>query len=57
MSPTTAMQFAECALAGADTVAVGASTLRHLLVHPLTDRGIDQFLSDLARHHSAWTTA
>jgi hypothetical protein len=31
--------------------------LRHLLVHPLTDRGIDQFLSDLARHHSAWTPA
>jgi hypothetical protein len=26
-------------------------------VHPLTDRGIDQFLSDLARHHSAWTPA
>jgi transaldolase len=57
MSPTSAIQFAECALAGADAVAIGASTLRHLLVHPLTDRGIDQFLSDLARHHSAWTTA
>jgi len=55
MSPSTAIQFAECALAGADAVSVGASTLRHLLVHPLTDRGIDQFLSDLARHHSAWT--
>ena len=57
LRPTTAMQFAECALAGADAVAVGASTLRHLLVHPLTDRGIDQFLSELARHHTAWTTA
>jgi transaldolase len=57
LRPTTAMQFAECALAGADAVAVGASVLRHLLVHPLTDRGIDQFLSELARHHVAWTPA
>lgn len=55
--PTTARQFAECAVAGADAVAVSASMLRHLLVHPLTDRGIDQFLSDLARHHTAWTPA
>jgi transaldolase len=57
MRPTTAIQFAECAVAGADAVAVGASVLRHLLVHPLTDRGIDQFLSDIARHHQAWTPA
>jgi transaldolase len=57
LRPTTAMQFAACALAGADAVAVGASELRHLLVHPLTDRGIDQFLSELARHHTAWTPA
>jgi transaldolase len=57
LRPTTAMQFAACALAGADAVAVGPSELRHLLVHPLTDRGIDQFLSELARHHSAWTPA
>lgn len=55
--PTTAMQFAECALAGADAVAVHASALRHLLVHPLTDRGIDQFLNDIARQHSSWTLA
>jgi transaldolase len=55
--PTTAMQFAECTLAGADAVAVSASALRHLLVHPLTDRGIDQFLNDLARHHTSWTLA
>jgi transaldolase len=55
MRPTTAMQFADCAVAGADAVALAASVLRHLLVHPLTDRGIDQFLSDLARHHTAWT--
>jgi transaldolase len=57
MRPTTAIQFAECAVAGADGVAMGASVLRHLLVHPLTDRGIDQFLSDIARHHTAFTSA
>jgi transaldolase len=57
MRPTTAIQFAECAVAGADGVAMGASVLRHLLVHPLTDRGIDQFLSDIARHHIAFTSA
>jgi transaldolase len=57
LRPTSAMQFAECALAGADAVAVGASTLRHLLVHPLTDRGIDQFLSDIARHRPVWNPA
>ena len=57
MRPTTAMQFADCALAKADAVAVSASVLRHLLVHPLTDRGIDQFLSELARHHPVWSTA
>jgi transaldolase len=57
LRPTTAMQFAACTLAGADAVAVGASELRHLLVHPLTDRGIDQFLNELTRHHHAWTPA
>ncbi|HZI42847.1 MAG TPA: transaldolase family protein [Gemmatimonadaceae bacterium] len=57
LRPTTAMQFAACALAGADAVAVGASELRHLLVHPLTDRGIDQFLSELARHRPVWSPA
>jgi len=55
--PRTAVHFAECASAGANAVAVGASTLRQLLIHPLTDRGIDQFLSDIARHHGAWTPA
>jgi len=57
LRPTTAMQFAACAVAGADAVAVGASELRHLLVHPLTDRGIDQFLSEIARHRPAWSPA
>lgn len=47
--PMTAARFAECALAGADIVSLGTSTLRSLLVHPLTDRGVDEFLSQLAR--------
>lgn len=55
--PRTAVHFAHCASSGANAVAIGASALRQLLIHPLTDRGIDQFLSDIARHHGAWTPA
>jgi len=42
-------QFSACALAGAHGVIVNASVLRSMLVHPLTDRGIDQFLHDLSK--------
>jgi len=42
-------QFSACALAGAHGVIVTAPVLRSLLVHPLTDRGIDQFLHDLSK--------
>jgi transaldolase len=55
LRPATAMQFAECALAGADAVAVTPDVLRNLLVHPLTDRGIDQFLSELSKQPSTGT--
>ncbi len=48
-SPTTASLFAECALAGADVVCVTPATLRALMVHPLSDRGLDRFLSELSR--------
>jgi transaldolase len=48
-SPRTAVQFAECALAGADIVSLTPDTLRKLVVHPLSDKGIDRFLSDLAK--------
>ena len=51
--PQSASRFAECALAGADAVSLTADTLRSLLVHPLTDRGVDEFLSQLARHTRA----
>jgi transaldolase len=47
--PKTAARFAECALAGAHAVSVTAETLRAFLVHPLTDRGVDQLLAELAR--------
>lgn len=46
--PPSAAQFAACAGAGADAAALTADVLRSLLVHPLTDRGVDQFLKDLA---------
>jgi len=49
--PRNAAQFTGCALAGADAIAVSPEALRALLLHPLTDRGIDQFLTDLSRTH------
>jgi transaldolase len=56
MFPHNATQFAGCAIAGVDTVTVTPSVLRMLLLHPLTDRGIDQFLSDLAKRPKARVT-
>lgn len=54
--PTDAAQFAACAQAGADVIAVTPTTLRRLFVHPLTDRGLDQFLRDLSHQHAPWST-
>jgi len=48
-SPHSAIQFAECVTAGADIVCLPPETLRALIVHPLSDRGVDRFLSDLAK--------
>lgn len=48
--PRTNAQFARCARAGADVVVVAPDTLRGLLVHPLTDRGVDRLLQDLSAH-------
>jgi transaldolase len=45
----TAVQFADCATAGADIICVTPATLRALVVHPLSDKGVDRFLSDLAK--------
>ena len=48
-SPRSAVQFSECALAGANIISLTPDTLRGLVVHPLSDKGIDRFLSDLAK--------
>ncbi len=39
----------QAALAGADIATVPAAVLRQMLLHPLTDRGVDQFLSDWSK--------
>lgn len=44
--------FAQAAAAGADTAAVPPDVLRLLLVHPLTDLGVDQFLNDWSKRIS-----
>jgi transaldolase len=55
LRPATAAQFTACATAGADGVALSAEALRALLVHPLTDRGVDQALHVLSRQHASWS--
>ncbi len=54
--PRNSTQFARCARAGADVVAVTTDVLRSLLLHPLTDRGLDQLLRDLSAHVPARAT-
>jgi transaldolase len=53
--PRDATQFAGCAIAGADVVALPPQLVKSLLLHPLTDRGLDQFLNELARGHRGRT--
>ena len=48
-SATSASEFTRCVQAGADGVAVTPETLRALLIHPLTDRGVDRLLTTLSR--------
>lgn len=55
LHPINASQFAACAAAGADGIAVATDVLRALLVHPLTDRGLDRFLQELAKRHTSWS--
>lgn len=47
-------QFGACAIAGADAAAISGDVCRALLVHPLTDRGVGQFLGDVSRLERAW---
>lgn len=55
--PATATQLADCVLAGADGVAVTIDLLRNLMVHPLTNRGVEQLLDDLSRQYGSWVNA
>ncbi len=48
-SVRTPLHFIGCARAGADAATVPPSVLRNMLVHPLTDRGVDQFLNDWSK--------
>ena len=48
-SPRSTTQFTECVAAGAQIVCVEPEVLRSLLLHPLTDRGLDRFLSSLTK--------
>lgn len=50
-------QFAESAILGADTAAVPPDVLRLLLVHPLTDLGLDHFLNDWSKRVSRSRTS
>ncbi len=52
--PASPARFGACASAGADAVAVTDVLCRALLVHPLTDRGVDQFLGEVARLRRVW---
>lgn len=40
---------ADAAMLGADVATIPTSVLRKILLHPLTDRGLDQFLNDWSR--------
>lgn len=53
---SNATSFAGCAMSGADAVAIPTATLRALFLHPLTDRGVDQMLSDLSKRPKARLT-
>ena len=48
-SPASSTQFTECITAGAQIVSIRPDVLQSLLLHPLTDRGLDRFLSGLSR--------
>jgi len=40
---------ADAAMLGADVATIPTSVLRKILLHPLTDRGLDQFLNDWSK--------
>ena len=48
-SSRTANHVKDCAIAGADVATIPPSTIGKLLGHPLTDKGLEQFLADWAK--------
>lgn len=52
-SPSTTTQFTECVSAGAQVVSIRPQVLHSLLLHPLTDRGVDRFLSGISKRPKA----
>ena len=53
VSVDTPARLLACGRAGADVLVVTPAALRSMLLHPLTDRGMDQFLSELSRRGRA----
>ncbi|MBM3936113.1 MAG: fructose-6-phosphate aldolase [Sphingomonadales bacterium] len=49
----SSLHIVQCAEAGADVVTCPLSAIEGLLHHPLTDKGLAQFLSDHARNNAA----
>jgi transaldolase len=56
VNPASPTQFGACAKAGADAAALSEDLCRALLVHPLTDRGVEAFQGDAGRLRRQWTT-
>jgi transaldolase len=52
--PSSPQQFGACAAAGADAAALTGDLCRALLIHPLTDRGVERFLGDVGRLRRSW---
>ncbi len=55
--PISAAQFGVCAASGADAVVVDVSTVRDLLLHPLTNRTLDAMLPDVTARGRARPTS
>jgi len=54
-SVPTSVAFTDYLLAGADTTFVTPQVLGSLMVHSLTDRGVDRYLSALSKRHKPRT--
>lgn len=54
-SAPSSVAFTDYLLAGADTVFVTPALLNSLMVHSLTDRGVDRYLSALSKRHKPRT--